>query len=118
MAAGLASVTLLLSLSPWQIARADSHQFQCPARIEVDGLQLSLAGLNVFDGPIENRIALVPETTPGQNNEMRWSLMSGTTPYMKCRYRDSRHYLVLVAENATRCIAKLTDAQIFEASCS
>ncbi|SIT28227.1 STY0301 family protein [Achromobacter sp. MFA1 R4] len=117
--AGFAAVTLLLSLSHSQTALADSRVFQCPAQIQVDGAQLSLSGLNVFEGPIENRVALVPETSSGAPGTMRWQVDAGATPYMKCRYQGSRHYLVMVAEDAKRCIAKAADGKrLFQASCS
>lgn len=119
MTAGFASVTLLLSLIHSQIALADSRVFQCPAQIHVDGAQLSLSGLNVFEGPIENRVDLVPETSSGEPGTMRWQVDPGATPYMKCRYQGSQHYLVMVAEGARLCIAKAADGKRpFQASCS
>lgn len=109
---------LMLAFSHGQAAQAEPRIFQCPAQIQVDGTQLSLSGLNVFEGPIENRVALVPETSSDASGTMRWQVDAGATPYMKCRYHGSRHYLVLVAEGAMRCIARTSDRQVFEASCS
>lgn len=61
----------LFTLQQSQIVPVASHDFQCPAQIQVDGAQLSLAGLNVFEGPIEDRVALAPEQPPGEPGVMR-----------------------------------------------
>ncbi|WP_337999279.1 STY0301 family protein [Achromobacter arsenitoxydans] len=87
----------------------DRQGFQTDSRCALNKLAI---------GPIENRVALAPEQPPGEPGVMRWSLDSGTMAYMKCRYRNSRHYLVLVAEGATHCIARMAPEQLFQASCS
>jgi len=117
MTVALTMATLAAAFGLCAVAQADSHVFQCPTQIQVDGSPLSLAGLNVFEGPIENQVALAPETSPGDPGAMHWRLDAGATPYMKCRYQGSPHYLVLEAKGATRCIAKVAAAQVFEASC-
>lgn len=99
-------------------AQSEPHFYNCPTHITVDGSQLSLAGLGVFDGPVERLVALVPETLPGDPGAMIWTLDTGATPYMKCRYLGSQHYLILKAEGATRCKANVSGSKVFEASCS
>jgi hypothetical protein len=108
---------LVSSLSPLRVAQADARLFRCPALIQVDGSQLILAGLNVFEGPIEDRVALAPETSPSDPGPMLWHLDSKSTLYMKCRYHESRHFFVLEAKGATQCVATVSDTGAFEASC-
>ncbi|WP_409558468.1 STY0301 family protein [Achromobacter sp.] len=116
-AVGITASAILTSFSPFSVARAASHVYQCPTHLLVDGAQWQLDAINVFDGPIEKLVALVPETSPNDPGLQFWTFNGGATPYMKCLYHGTQHYLVLEAEGATRCTATISDTQVFEASC-
>ncbi|WMD19952.1 STY0301 family protein [Achromobacter seleniivolatilans] len=112
-----AAAAALAWLAAGGVAQAAQNGFECPAQISIDGVELSLANLNVFDGPIENRVALVPETVQDDPDTLRWELDANMAATMKCRYRDSRHYVVLVAEGATQCTVHAPKGQVAQASC-
>jgi len=92
--------------------------YQCPAYLQLDSqsyaLDLDIQG-GVFDGPIEEMGALKPEPIPDDDNvePSFWDYgdyrdADGNPPverplYLKCRYKDTGHYLVLKMQGAYRC---------------
>jgi len=91
--------------------------YQCPAYLQLGSqsyvLDLDIQG-GVFDGPIEEMGALKPEPIPDDDNvePLFWDYgdyrdANGNPPgrplYLKCRYKDTGHYLVLKMKGAYRC---------------
>jgi len=89
--------------------------YQCPLYLQLSSqsyaLDLETQG-DVYDGPIEEMGSLVPESVPDDDEPSFWDYgdyrdANGNPPkrplYLKCRYKDTGHYLVLKMQGAYRC---------------
>lgn len=87
-----------------KISKAPAITYQCPAILALNEKTYPLEKANVFDGPVEDRADLVPETDPAHPELATWQVAGGQfVPHLKCRYRGVRHYIVLEAEGAKQC---------------
>jgi len=92
--------------------------YQCPSYLQLGfqsyALDIETQG-DVYNGPIEEMGALKPEPIPDDDNvePSFWDYgdyrdANGNPPierplYLKCRYKDTGHYLVLKMQGAYRC---------------
>ena len=85
-------------------SKASVMNYTCPAKLMLGEKTYPLEKANVFDGPIEDRADLVPKTDPAHPELAVWHVGGGQfIPHLKCRYRGTRHYLVLEAAGAKQC---------------
>jgi len=85
--------------------------YQCPDHLQLGSLSYALEGTSVYDGPIEDRAMLKPEPVPDDDRlePSFWdygdysNIFPEATLYLKCRYKNIEHYLVLKAKGARRC---------------
>jgi len=80
--------------------------YQCPAYLQLGTQPYAFQDSSVYSGPIEERAILVPEPHPDENPTPSFGIYE-TSPshslYVKCRYKDIEHYLVLEAKGARWC---------------
>jgi hypothetical protein len=87
-----------------KVSKASAMNYTCPAKLMLSEKTYPLEKANVFDGPIENRASLVPETDPAHPELAVWHVGGGQfIPHLKCRYLGTHHYLVLEAAGAKQC---------------
>jgi len=87
--------------------------YQCPSYLQLDSLSYALdPHQTVYNGPIEEMGSLVAEPVPDDDKPSFWDYgdyrdANGNPPerplYLKCRYKDTGHYLVLKMKGAYRC---------------
>jgi len=104
------SLALFCLISSVQ-AEPSSWLYQCPAQLQLHTQSHTLKGATVFDGPIEERATLVPEFIADAKQSAHWEAYQQTL-YVKCRYQDTRHYIVLEAEGAKQCIQDVKDSVV------
>jgi len=116
---GLGALTLICcqTLLPAKAQTEQSsapHQYQCPAQLQLGPNPHALRGATVFDGPIEDRASLVPESVPNESEPVFWKYEAAQqrTLHVKCIYQDTRHYIVLEAAGARQCTQSATVAAV------
>ena len=109
----------ILSISAAQAVQAAEPRnpppllYQCPAQLQLDDHSYALSGANVFDGPIEDRVALLPEPAPDVPKRSIWKHEADQrTLHVKCRYQGVAHYIVLEAKNARQCTAHTANSVV------
>lgn len=88
---------------------AHPYTYECPQEWTYQGVHYPLRSVAVFDGPIEHQYILKPEEIAGDT--ATWPFPEGSTPFMRCRYQDTNHYVVIEAKGARLCQATLHENQ-------
>lgn len=76
------------------------QEFQCPAAVKIGVNSYQFGGVSVFDGPPENIVSLVPETTAARRF---WKFDPRMDPYVICRYKNTESKLVYHLPGYSRC---------------
>ncbi|MWP61887.1 STY0301 family protein [Gilliamella sp. Pas-s25] len=91
--------SLLLSIVSIN-CHAQSPVVSCPATFSDGHHVYQLDNAKLFDGPICNKVDLVPEF---KKEKVIWELTPQIKPYLVCEYAGTNHYIVLYAKGAAYC---------------
>lgn len=98
---------------PSKVSKTPAMNYTCPAKLVLGEKTYPLEKANVFDGPIEDRVALVPEPAPDVPKRSIWKHEADQrTLHVKCRYQGVAHYIVLEAKNARQCTAHTANSVV------
>jgi len=78
--------------------------YQCPAYLQLDARTYAFKSSGFYDGPIEERAALIPFPHPDESPS--FGVQEAFPPrvlHVTCHYKDTEHYLVLEAKGARWC---------------
>ena len=85
------------------------HEYECPQEWTYQGVQYPLRSIAVFDGSIEVPFILKPSDITGET--ATWPFTEGETPFLQCRYKGTKHAIIIEAKGARLCQATLHENQ-------
>jgi len=78
--------------------------YQCPAYLQLGSRSYAFEGSAFYDGPLEDRAGLIPFPHPDESPSFGvQEAFPPRTLHVGCHYKDTEHYLVLVAKGARWC---------------
>lgn len=100
-----------------QAAEPAPTALACPAQFSLQGSNYPLRAAQVFEGPIEEQVSLVPEFPADQATLATWSAGTGKLSFLQCRYQGIKHYIVLNIEGVQSCQAQLSNGTYTSVTC-
>lgn len=113
----LALSSALASSFAGQAAEPAAAALACPAQFSLQGQAYPLRGAQIFEGPMEDQVSLVPEIAADRPTVATWSAEDAKLSFLQCRYQGIKHYIVLNIEGVQSCQAQLANGNYTSVTC-